>query len=96
MSRLSTHPDTQLTLDQLVTVDRSVHELRTASERALSAGMLRYGNELAELADKLCTVLLQLAPPAEPTPTADRPRASYCPACGLTGHHWPGCPQTAL
>jgi hypothetical protein len=56
------HPDTQLTLDQLVTVDRSVHELRTASERALADGRLAYGNELAALAEQLSTLLLQLAP----------------------------------
>lgn len=85
MSGVRPHSDMQLTLEQLVTVDRSVHEIRLAAERALAGGRLRYGGELTELAEKLSALQLLLGP------KAIRPRV-YCATCGCSGRHWRGCP----
>lgn len=67
----------QLTLDQMVIHDRSVHELHLWAERSFADGRHRYGNELTELADKLATLPLAERPAGRRWP----PR--YCPDCGL-------------
>lgn len=33
-------------------------------------------------------------PATPPAPRPQYPHTDYCPACGLSFHHWPGCPHT--
>lgn len=51
-----------MTLDELIAVNRCVTELRSAAERAFAAGQRRYGNELVGLADELVSLLQRLRP----------------------------------
>lgn len=83
----------QLTLDELVTVNACVSELRNGAERARADGRLAYGNELARLADELVSLLIEVGT----APKLVREVPKYCTACGLkaTTGHWTGCPAGA-
>lgn len=91
-----------LSLTQLVAINRSIDEHRMGADRAFANGQLRYGNELLDLAAEMVELLQALRPlpvlMASSTPTARRLFAGivgHCATCGIKpgAAHWIGCTE---